>query len=162
MILLFEAIDPQKQWRVFTCQLDGLEEVIELLDGLVSEGNTLLKVQISDQDGRLELPCDAFDADSMTGHIRELKREWETVLKPSAEPATPSVNDLLHRVRALQRAKTDNYYRTLDQIQCLLETNEATMREGTRKDHLATHYRALIDQYRRYLTRLEANRAVLL
>lgn len=157
MVLFITAINRQAQARQFSYHTGELEKALDLLSSIIELGDTLLKVQIADEDGLLELPLEAFDKEPFSDAIHQLKIEWERIL---AQPVSPQLvpvlaDDLNQRVQKLHQNQEASLRATIDRIQDLIEHTEESLREGTRKARLVTHYQVMIDRYRHSLDKLQ-------
>lgn len=79
--IYIKTLNPAGVYQEFSAGKIELEEAVELLDRLVSQGVTLLGVCYSDDSHQqVPLPVAAFDGETMSRAMRQLQLDWEGVL----------------------------------------------------------------------------------
>ncbi|UHG94836.1 hypothetical protein [Spirosoma oryzicola] len=160
MFLQFTTLTKDRQWREFSCQLDELEVGLDVLLSIVKMGDQLINAYLTDGDSRLALPVEAFEGDSFSEPIGQLKREWEQLLaQPPVSQSLTSVDwrktEVIEPLIALKQRRIDGLQDTLNQMQQLLYTTELGMQEGPYKTRLITHYELIINRYTNSIARIE-------
>ncbi len=83
--LLLTAIDPEGDFREFTCQLPAIDSGFSLLTAIASRGHTLVRVRLLEENNWIYLPHDAFDDTPVLPVIKELEKDWQQILSKSLE-----------------------------------------------------------------------------
>ncbi|MFD1141954.1 hypothetical protein ACFQ4C_12580 [Larkinella insperata] len=159
MILTVTAIDRQQQWRSFFCQVDELEVAFDILNGIVRQGDQPIKALITDESGRIELPTEVFDESSVSAAVRELKKDWESILtQPRPEAGIERAPDAewFYRLVILRQRRLEQLQDSLGQMQQLLTNTRKEMPKGPSKTRLINRYQGLIDRYLELVARAQA------
>ncbi|GAB4024914.1 hypothetical protein [Spirosoma koreense] len=160
MILALTALTPLDQHRQFTCSLDDLEAVFDLLHRIVSRGDTLLKVQLADKNGKIDLSPELLAETGPENPIRALKQQWEAILAqpPASLPSGKQfAQEMMDRVTAVHQARITCQTQTLNQMLELLEYTEMVLQDGPYKARLVKHYQLTIERCQQSLMRLQSS-----
>ena len=81
------AINERKEIRQFTYGLNDLGIGLDFIHDLLIKGDSLVSVQITDQQGVINLPIETFDAVPPSKVLDQLETEWKAILasSPSSE-----------------------------------------------------------------------------
>ena len=159
MILSVTAIDRQRQWRNFFCQVDELEAAFDILNGIVRQGDQPIKALIIDEDGCIELPAEVFDEASLSASVRALKQDWELIL---ALPVRAFRNEYkadsewFSRLIALRQMRVEQLQDSLSRMQQLLRNTKKGMPKGPYKTRMINRYQTVINRYTHLLARAQA------
>ncbi|WP_420151076.1 hypothetical protein [Spirosoma sp.] len=159
MILSFTAIDASAQLRNFFYQQEELENALDILSAIASQGDTLLNACIIDEKSRLELPVEAFDGQQFSDSIKQLEKQWQTVLSESTR--TTEENDTWYVELTRQRVKLyedrlDQLTKTINQLEVLYQHTEDYMFNERLRTNLINRYSSLLAQYGHYRTLAQA------
>lgn len=84
MFLTFTAIDKFGQIRDFSWWFDSLEFALDVMSSLSGKGKQIVKAALIDNDHLVQLPVDGFDGKPFSTPIKKLEKEWQQLLKTSA------------------------------------------------------------------------------
>lgn len=79
MIFCVTFIDECTEIRQFTYALGSLEADLGFIDN-INIGHCLLRVQLLDKTGAIDLPLEMFDGPPAAIALKQLEAEWKTVL----------------------------------------------------------------------------------
>ncbi|RAJ97407.1 hypothetical protein LX87_02307 [Larkinella arboricola] len=159
MMLTITAIDRQRQWRRFFCQIDEFETAFDILNGIVRQGDQPISALVTDEGGRIELPTEVFDESPLSAPVRALKQDWELILaQPIREVSKEREPDAdwFPRLLALRQTRVEQLQDTLSQMQELLRTTRKEMPNGPYKARLMERYQRLVDRYTHLLAQAQA------
>jgi hypothetical protein len=80
MVFSVTAVDEQGLIREYYGRCDKLEEVVDLIADVITQGCRLLNAHIMDKNSSIPLPLEAFDHQSLSPMLHALEQEWEQIL----------------------------------------------------------------------------------
>lgn len=147
MLLCLTTLTPQNEFRKFSLYIDRLEFGFDVLNRIVAKGNKLLRVQLADDQGIVNLPVEAFDGSSILESIKELENEWKFIMEssPNSEANTRmAISTLIKRQLVV-------YKNQIERIEPLLKRTEALLLRS-KEMNLSPHNQALVNSFQRSLT----------
>lgn len=116
MFLRLVAVDQLGQVRDFTCQMNKLEVVFDVLNQIVAQGHALMKASIVDENKATSLPLEVFQGVSFLKAMQELEQEWQSILTAPAD-SQPSFHQ--ERIQRLQQ-QVQRYEQQLARIETMI------------------------------------------
>ena len=80
MVLIINGYRRGVEWRNLICFPDDYEAAFDLLSQFVATGLTLVEASVDDGGALLKLPVNSFDGQLISPHLKNLQKEWETIL----------------------------------------------------------------------------------
>lgn len=100
MMLFLTALDAEANPRDFSYGGHrALEDNLDFLTTLVTQGHTLLSAYIIEDNNRTDLPLAAFDGVPISAGIHALQLEWERILSRPPSPIYQHRQDLIDLTR---------------------------------------------------------------
>lgn len=161
MILSFTAIDTNTQFREFFCQLAELEEALDLLSTIASQGDRILCAHLIDGKSRIELPVDALDGQSFASPLQQLEQQWQAALKEPARRSLPDKNwrtDLTRQRIQLYDDRISQIKQVISHIELLCVFVEETAHYEPRRTNYINHYQLLLATYHQQIERAQAGK----
>lgn len=80
MYIQFCALTRDNQPRRFSFRVEALEQGLDVINQLVSSGESLIEIYLRDNKSLLRLPVEGFDGELCSEPMSRLQTEWERVL----------------------------------------------------------------------------------
>lgn len=154
MTLTFSSIDSTNQVREFSWWFTSLEFVCDVLDSLVAKGSQLIKVELIDNDQRIQLPVQAFDGSSSSEAMRQLESEWRQVLSEPVDFRSVHNQWLIGLAREQVRSHEDRIARLELAIQAVEQRRQHvqdSIFDEPCRSILITRNEMAIQQYQQHL-----------
>lgn len=154
-MLFITALDHEAQHQEFGCGLTSLEENLDFVNRIITEGYTLVTACLVENTSRTDLPVAAFDGVPMTPVLKALQDEWQTIL---TEPSSlPSVHQ--NELKAITRRRLDAYQlnirghqQMIGYLEQWLQRTQDRMLSEPRKSRLLQQYRHRLAVHQEQLT----------
>lgn len=163
VLLLFSLIDQHDKVRHFRSYED-LEVAFERLSRLRASNNRIQKAFIFDKGQRIDLPLHAFDGQPFVAPIRQLQREWETILSKPLPASAMDTHNFLVEVTRQRIVRYKVYIQFIENsvanLQLLVNLLEANFVGASQKERLLKIYKSMIRIYQRCLEMARAHHQV--
>lgn len=159
MILSFTAIDTSAQFRDFFCQFAELETALDFLGTITSQGDTILKAHIIDDDKRTELSPEAFDGQPFTQPLHQLEKQWQVLLSDPMHLATPDTSwriDFARQQIKLYDNRIAVIRLAISQIELLWQRAEESIQHESRRIQLIDRYRQMLIRHQQQINQMQA------
>ncbi|GAB4015789.1 hypothetical protein GCM10028808_42120 [Spirosoma migulaei] len=150
MTLSFTASTTEDQLRHFSCQLPELEIALDVLSSITLKGDKILKAYISDEDGSMELPTEAFDGEPFTDPLHQLAEQWQIALGESIVLVSPDNRwyiELTRRRIKLYDDRIGQLLLTITKLEQFRERVHGSITQGPREIKIINHYDSLLITY---------------
>ncbi len=93
MSLFITSVDPNGYERHFHCNCFSLEFALEVLTAISLLGGLFLRIDLVEDNQRVQLPVEVFDGRSFALPLQQLEREWQQLIsKPRPIEAVKSMD----------------------------------------------------------------------
>ena len=164
MTLSFTAIDDGADLQDFSCDLDNLEDALDILSVVALDGHTIVKAYILDEGNRIELPAAVFDGKPISRSVKKLEKQWQTILKKPVRSSVLTDKWLLDITRRRIKLFDDQIAileRTISRFETLRQ-RAGEKRYGPQRMRLIHYYDSTLATYRGYAYRSETGRQAML
>lgn len=165
MILSFTAIDKNAQLRDFSCQFTELENALDVLSSIASQGDTLLAAYVTDEESRLELPVEVFDGQQFSASFKQLEEQWQAILNEPIQSKKANdtwyVNLMQQRIK-LYEQKIDSLSQLITELQQFRQQAEERIYNERLQTRLINRYNSMLTLYHHYRTQAQSNQKQIL
>ena len=134
MTLSFTTISPEAKFRDFFYYVREIEDGFDALSLIATGEDTLLKVELIDNNIRTSLPVEVFDGERFLEPIQRLKEEWEQVLSQPANVKSIQNQQISIRLRR-QHTRGENHIVFLERAINKMERYINQLQDSTYNEH---------------------------
>ncbi len=165
MTFSFTTVTPKTEFRKFFYYVREVEDGLDVLNRIAAGEDTLVKVELIDNNKRTSLPVEAFDGECFSEPIQRLKEEWRQILSQPVNVKSihnQRISILLRRQHASTESHITTLERAISKTECSLTQIQDSTLDMPYNSMLLNRYKVILKLYQRHLATAQTRQKVYL